>query len=59
MAYACPSATVVENHDLGHERPPADPHPAAMGHVLDYLLEPGRRQPAQVAIAAGERHRGR
>jgi hypothetical protein len=37
----------------------ATPDPAAKGHVLDYLLEPGRRQPAQVALAAGERHRRR
>jgi hypothetical protein len=56
MAYACPRAAVVENRDLGHERPLAHPHSSAMKHVLDGLLEPDRRQPAQMAVPAGERH---
>ena len=59
MAYACPRATVVENHDLGYESPPADPYSPAIGHVLDSLLEPGCCQPALVAVPAGERHRRR
>jgi hypothetical protein len=59
MVYACPRATVVENHDLGYESPPADPHSPVMGHVLDSLLEPGCCQPALVAVPAGERHRRR
>ena len=57
MAHACSCATVIENHDLGYERPLADPHSPAIGHVLDSLLEPGGRQPALVAVPAGERHR--
>jgi hypothetical protein len=59
MAYACSRAAVVENYDFGYERPSADPHSPAIGHVLDSLLEPGCRQLALVAVPAGERHRRR